>query len=33
MLFSHAGVANVAIKGLEKYQKSYLSKIEKIQQE
>lgn len=33
MLLSHVGVTPAALKGLEKYQKTFLSKVEKAQQQ
>lgn len=33
MLLSTVGVTPAAMKGLQKYQKSYLNKVEKLQQE
>jgi len=33
MLLSSSGVTSTALKGLEKYHQSYLSKVEKVQQE
>ena len=32
MLLSHVGVTPAALKGLEKYQKTFLNKVEKAQQ-